>query len=59
MCRERFHHYRSNEKNIIASLLKLAEYINNHKMLPGNIFEKQDGRQGRLFDFKQGLLLAL
>ena len=24
--------------NIIASLLKFAEYINNHKMLPGNIF---------------------
>ena len=47
------------KKNIIASLLKFAEYINNHKMLPGNIFEKQDGRQGRLFDFKQGLLLAL
>ena len=37
-CVERFHHYRSNEKNIIASLLKFAGYINNHKMLPGNIF---------------------
>ena len=47
------------KKDIIAILLKFAEYINNHKMLPWNIFEKQDGRQGRLFDFKQGLLLAL
>ena len=37
-CVERFHHYRSNEKNIIASLLKFAGYINNHKMLHGNIF---------------------
>ena len=36
-CVERFHHYRSNEKNI-ASLLKFAGYINNHKLLPGNIF---------------------
>ena len=35
---ERFHHYRSNEKNIIASLLKFAGYIHNHKILPGNIF---------------------
>ena len=26
------------KKNIIASLLKFAEYMNNHKMLPGNIF---------------------
>ena len=26
------------KKNIIASLLKFAEYINYHKMLPGNIF---------------------
>ena len=25
-------------KNIIASLLKFAGYINNHEMLPGNIF---------------------
>ena len=25
-------------KKILASLLKFAEYINNHKMLPGNIF---------------------
>ena len=26
------------KKNIIVSLLKFAGYINNHKMLPGNIF---------------------
>ena len=26
------------KKNIIASLFKFAEYMNNHKMLPGNIF---------------------
>ena len=26
------------KKNIIASLLKFAGYINNHEMLPGNIF---------------------
>ena len=38
MCRERFHHYCSDEKNIIASFLKFAVYINNHKMLSGNIF---------------------
>ena len=37
-CVERFHHYRSNEKKIIASLLKFAGYIHNHKILPGNIF---------------------
>ena len=37
-CVERFHRYRSNEKNIIASLLKFAGYIYNHKILPGNIF---------------------
>ena len=37
-CVERFHPYRSNEKNIIASLLKFAAYIHNHKILPGNIF---------------------
>ena len=37
MCRE-ISPLRSNEKNIIASLLKFAGYINNHKMLPGNIF---------------------
>ena len=36
-CVERFHCYSSNEKNI-ASLLKFAEYIHNHKVLPGNIF---------------------
>ena len=35
---ERFHRYRSNKKNIIASLLKFAGYIHNHKILPGNIF---------------------
>ena len=37
-CVERFHHYRPNKKNIIASLLKFAGYIHNHKILPGNIF---------------------
>ena len=38
-CVERFHRYCSNEKkNIIASLLKFAGYIYNHKILPGNIF---------------------
>ena len=37
-CVERFHHYRSNEKNIIASLLKFAGYIHSHKILLGNIF---------------------
>ena len=37
-CVERFHCYRSNEKNIIASLLKFAGYIHSHKILPGNIF---------------------
>ena len=37
-CVERFHRYRSNEKSIIASLLKFAGYIHNHKILPGNIF---------------------
>ena len=37
-CVERFHRYCSNEKNIIASLVKFAGYIHNHKMLPGNIF---------------------
>ena len=26
------------KKNIIASLLKLAGYIHNHKILPGSIF---------------------
>ena len=26
------------KKNIIASLLKFAGYIHNHKILPGNIF---------------------
>ena len=37
-CIDRFHHYHSNEKNIIARLLKFAGYIHNHKILPGNIF---------------------
>ena len=37
-CVERFHRYRSNEKNVIASLLKFAGYIHNHKILPRNIF---------------------
>ena len=37
-CAERFHWYRSNKKNIIASLLKFAGYIHSHKILPGNIF---------------------
>ena len=37
-CVERFHRYHSNEKNIIASLLKFAGYIHSHKILPGNIF---------------------
>ena len=37
-CVERFHRYRSNERNIIASLLKFAGYIHSHKILPGNIF---------------------
>ena len=38
MCVERFHRYCSNEKSIIASLLRFAGYIHNHKILPGNIF---------------------
>ena len=50
-CVERFHCYRSYEKNIIASLLKFAGYIHNHNILPGNIFglilKKQDGRHRR------------
>ena len=37
-CVERFHRYRSNEKNIIASLLKFAGYVHSHKILSGNIF---------------------
>ena len=37
-CVDRFHRYCSNETNIIASLLKFAGYIHNHKILPGNIF---------------------
>ena len=35
---EKFHSYCSNEKNIIAGLLKFAGYIYNHKILPGNVF---------------------
>ena len=38
LCVETFHHYCSNEKNIVASLLKFAGYIHNLKILPGNIF---------------------
>ena len=30
--------YRSNKKNIIPSLLKFPGYIDNDKILPGNIF---------------------
>ena len=37
-CLERFHCYRSNKKNIIASIIKFAGYIHNLKILPGNIF---------------------
>ena len=37
-CVERFHCYRSNEKNIIGRDLKFAGCIHNHKILPGNIF---------------------
>ena len=37
-CAERFQCYCSNVKIIIASLLKFAGYIHNHKILPGNIF---------------------
>ena len=63
---ERFHCYRSNKQNIIASLLKFAGYIHNHKILPGNIFglilkNKMAGkaRHGRFFDFHQGLMVAV
>ena len=59
-CVERFHRYRSNEKNIIASLLKFAGYIHSHKILPGNIFgphfEKQDGRHGRFSTLNKDFL---
>ena len=34
----KFHCFRSNKKNIIASVLKFARYIYNHKILPANIF---------------------
>ena len=36
-CVERFHHYHSNEKNIVASLLKFAGYVPHYKILTGNI----------------------
>ena len=62
-CVERFHRYRSNEKNIIASLLKFAGYIHNHKISPGNIFDlilkNKMAATGVYFDFQQGLLVAL
>ena len=49
-CVERFHRYCSNEKNIMASLLRFAGCIHNHKILPWEYFwphfEKQDGRHG-------------
>ena len=37
-CVERFHRSHSNKENIMASLLKFAGHIHNHKILPGNIF---------------------
>ena len=37
-CVEGFHRYCSNKKTVIASLLKFAGYLQNHKILPGNIF---------------------
>ena len=37
-CVERFHHYHSYKKNIIASLLKFAGYLHNHKIWGRNIF---------------------
>ena len=37
-CVERFHCCCSNEKNIIARLVKFVGYIHNHKILPGNSF---------------------
>ena len=55
-CLERFHRYRSNENNIIASLLKFAGYIHNHEILPGNIFGLTV--KNKFSDFQQGLLLA-
>ena len=58
-CVERFHRYRSNEKNIIASLLKFAGYIHNHKILHGNILglilkNKMAATGVFFFDFQQG-----
>ena len=60
-CVERFHRYRSNKKNIIASFLKFAGYIHNHKILPGNIFglilKNKMALTGVFFYFQQGLLV--
>ena len=47
-CVERFHCYRSNKKNIIASLLKFAGYILAWEYFWPH-FEKQDGRHRRFF----------
>ena len=62
-CVERFHRYRSNEKNIVASLLKFEGYIHNHKILPENIFglilKNKMAATGIFFRLSQGLLLAL
>ena len=41
---ERFHHYLSNEKNIIATLFKFSGYNHNHKILPGNIVDPLEQR---------------
>ena len=37
-CVERFDRYSCNKQKIIASLLKFAGYIHNHKILPGKKF---------------------
>ena len=56
-CVYRFHRYCSNEKNVIASLLKFAGYIDNHKILPRNIFglilENKMAATGVFFSFSQ------
>ena len=56
-CVERYHRYHSNEKNIIASLLKFAGYIHYHKILPGNIFgfilKNQMATTGIFFTFSK------
>ena len=61
-CVEISHHYRSNKKNIIASLLKFAGYIYYHKILPGNILglilKNKMAAMGIFFYFQQGLLIA-